>query len=115
MQTTDPFHQESAQWIDSELAQDYQLGIPAPVLMLICSDGDRPHSWLATGEALAHLLLRARVDGVWASFLNQPIQVPHLRSCLKALLTENGHPQILLRLGYAQDTKPTARRSHIIP
>ncbi|WP_158260750.1 hypothetical protein [Pleurocapsa sp. CCALA 161] len=48
--------------------------------MLIGSDGDQHHSWLATGEALAHLLLRARVDGVWASFLNQPIQVPHLRS-----------------------------------
>lgn len=112
LQTTDSlFGRELAQWIDSESAQNCQLPIPAPVLMLISSDGDRPHSWLATGEALAHLLLRARVDGVWASFLNQPIQVPQLRSRLKALFPENGHPQILLRLGYAQDTKPTARRS----
>ena len=95
LQTTDPSFGE--------------LAIQAPVLMLISSNGDRPHSWLATGEALARLLLRARVDGVWASFLNQPIQVPHLRSRLKALLIENGHPQILLRLGYAQDIKPTAR------
>ena len=97
LQTTDPLFR--------------QLATQTPVLMLISSDGDRPPSWLATGEALAHLLLRARIDGVWASFLNQPIQVPQLRSRLKALFPENGHPQILLRLGYAQDTKPTARRS----
>ena len=81
LQTTNPlFGQELAPWIDSELAQDCQLAIQNPVLMSISSDGDRPHSWLATGEALAHLLLRARVDGVSASFLNQPIQVAHLRS-----------------------------------
>lgn len=62
-------------------------------------------------EALGHLLLRARVADIWVSFFNQPIEIPELRSRLQTLLPENGYPQILLRLGYAQDTKPTPRRT----
>lgn len=94
----------------SQSAKDCHLAAQAPVLMLVSSQNDNPRAWLDTGEALAHLLLRARVDNVWASFFNQPIQVPHLRSRLKALFPENGYPQILLRLGYAHDVEPTPRR-----
>lgn len=90
--------------------KDCELAIQAPVLMSISSNGDTLNDWLATGEALVRLLLRARVDDVWASFFNQPIQVPHLRSRLKALFPENGYPQILLRLGYAKEIEPTPRR-----
>lgn len=92
-------------------AQDCQLAIKSPVLMLLGSSEDNPQDWLATGEALAHLLLRARVDQVWASFLNQPIQVPQLRSRLKLMFPEYGHPQLLLRLGYAPEARSTPRRT----
>lgn len=92
-------------------ARDRKLVETAPVLILIGSGEDTPHDWLATGEALAHLLLRARVDDVWASFFNQPIEIPQLRSCLKDLFPENGYPQILLRLGYATETHPTPRKT----
>lgn len=95
----------------SQAAKDRQLTVQAPALMLISSVGDRPTDWLATGEALAHLLLRARVEDVWASFFNQPIQVPQLRSRLQTLFPEPGYPQILLRLGYAREVEPTPRRS----
>lgn len=81
---------------------DRELSKNAPVLIMISSRGDTLQDWLATGEALAHLLLRARVDDVWASFFNQPIEIPQLRSRLQNLLPENGYPQILLRLGYGQ-------------
>ncbi|MDJ0589923.1 MAG: nitroreductase family protein [Pleurocapsa sp. MO_226.B13] len=91
--------------------KDCQLAEQAPVLMLIGSQDDCPQAWIDTGEALAHLLLRARVDDVWASFFNQPIQIPQLRSRLRALFPHNGYPQILLRLGYAQEAQPTPRRS----
>ena len=94
-----------------QAAKDRKLAIQAPALMLISSAGDRPADWLATGEALAHLLLRARVEDVWASFFNQPIQVPQLRSRLQALFSDNGYPQILLRLGYGREVEPTPRRS----
>ena len=95
----------------SQAARDRRLAIQAPVLMLISSMSDRPADWLSTGEALAHLLLRARVEDIWASFFNQPIQVPQLRSRLQTLFPETGYPQILLRLGYAREVKPTPRRS----
>lgn len=94
----------------SQAAKDCQLATQAPVLILLYSQADNPQDWLATGEALAYLLLQARVNDVWASFFNQPIEIPELRSQLQALLTENGYPQILLRLGYSKETKPTPRR-----
>ena len=100
----------SFDWGKSQADKDYQLAIDAPVLMSIFSNGDTPEDWIATGEALAHLLLRARVDNVWASFFNQPIQVPQLRSRLQALFPDSGYPQILLRLGYVRETKPTSIR-----
>ncbi len=95
----------------SQSAKDCRLAKNAPVLMLIGSKGDRPLDWLETGEALEHLLLRARIDDVWASFFNQPIEIPELRSHLQTMFPENGYPQILLRLGYAKETKPTPRRT----
>ena len=81
----------------SQTVEDCYPNHKAP-LMLICSDDDTPQDWLATGQALAHLLLRAKIDDVWLSFFNQPIQVPQLRSRLQALYPDNGYPQILLRL-----------------
>ena len=94
----------------SQSAKDRKLATQAPILVLLKSQQDTPQDWLATGEALGHLLLKARVDDIWASFFNQPIETSELRSRLKAILLQNGYPQILLRLGYGQDTKPTPRR-----
>ncbi|VEP12702.1 Nitroreductase [Hyella patelloides LEGE 07179] len=94
----------------SQSVKDQKLAAKAPILMLLSSKHDTPQDWLAIGEALEHLLLRARIDDVWASFFNQPIQTSELRSQIQALFPENGYPQILLRLGYAKDPKPTPRR-----
>ena len=96
---------------ESQSSKDCKLASQAPVLMLISSEDDNPQAWIETGEALAHLLLRARIDDVWASFFNQPIQVPHLRSRLQTLFPEHGYPQIMLRLGYARKAEGTPRRS----
>lgn len=93
----------------SQSGKDRRLAEQA-LLVVLNSRYDTPQDWLATGEALQHLLLTARVADVWASFFNQPIQNPELRSRLKALFPQNGYPQILLRLGYGKDIKPTPRR-----
>ncbi|MEM9507788.1 MAG: nitroreductase [Cyanobacteria bacterium P01_E01_bin.35] len=95
----------------TQAQDDHKLTKNAPTLIMISSRGDTMRDWLATGEALAHLLLRARVDDVWASFFNQPIEIPQLRSRLQNLFPENGFPQILLRLGYSQVTDTTPRRA----
>ena len=99
LQTRDPFRRKLFQWINSS-HEDVPMASSVGTLMLIGSQNDNEYAWLATGEALAHLWLRARIDDVRVSCLNQPIQVPELRSRLQALFPDNGYPQILLRLCY---------------
>lgn len=97
--------------------KDRRLATQAPVLLLIGSREERPQDWIATGEALAHLLLRAKIDNIRASFLHRSVGNPGLRdsplrgfpplwelsrvrSHLQRLFPDNGYPQILLSLGY---------------
>jgi hypothetical protein len=48
-------------------------------LAILGTDGDTLPDWLSVGQALARMLLRARAEDIWASFLNQPIVVSELR------------------------------------
>ena len=82
----------------------------APVLAVLGTDRNGPGAWMAAGQALARTLLHARAEGVYASFLNQPCEVPLLRLRLRDLLGTEGWPQLLLRLGYPHaDPHPTPR------
>ena len=83
----------------------------SPVLALLssCQDGREP--WLAAGEALKHIVLIARNAGIWASYLNGPIQRQALRSRLGPLFHNAAFPQVLLRIGYGFEPPPTARRA----
>jgi hypothetical protein len=80
-------------------------------LAVVGTDADAPQDWLAAGQALASVLLRARAEDVWASFLNQPIEVPELRTRLCSVIGREGFPQLLLRLGYGTEVEATPRRS----
>jgi hypothetical protein len=82
----------------------------APLLAVLSTREDTRRDWLTAGEALGRVLLCAAAAGVTASFLNQPIQVDTLRSELRALVGDEGYPQVLLRLGYGQAIPPTPRR-----
>jgi len=94
----------------SQAKKDEQLALTAPVLVALSTAGDTPADWLKTGRAVAALLLRATVDGLCASFLNQPIEVPTLRVRLRDLVG-GATPQLLLRMGYATTDRPTPRRT----
>jgi len=83
-------------------AEDRKLALAAPALAVIFTDRDDLPSWMAAGQALSHILLRATADGLATSFLSQAIEVPELRPRLAHLLGLNGFPQLLLRVGYAQ-------------
>jgi len=92
-------------------ARDRELAAGSPVLAVLGTDEEDTLAWLEAGEALARVLLRARRDGVWASFLNQPVEVPELRAELREVLGRSGHPQMILRLGTSETTpRPTPRR-----
>ncbi|HEX8907020.1 MAG TPA: nitroreductase family protein, partial [Longimicrobiaceae bacterium] len=83
----------------------------APVLAVLGTERNGPAAWVAAGQALARVLLHARAEGVYASFLNQPCEVPLLRLKLRSLLDTDGWPQLLLRLGYPHaEPRPTPRR-----
>ena len=95
---------------EGQAAKDLELATGSPALVLLGTDGDTPRDWLHAGQALARVLLRARVEDVWASFLNQAVELPDLRQTLCTALGLTGHPQLCLRLGFGEDIRPTPRR-----
>ncbi|MBW4632134.1 MAG: nitroreductase [Iphinoe sp. HA4291-MV1] len=97
-------------------ANDGELAVGSPTLAVLGTNEDTPASWLSAGQALERTLLLGVAIGVSASFLNQPIQVALLRPRLQTLLNKPGYPQIgypqiLLRLGFGPQVKPTPRRA----
>jgi nitroreductase len=94
-----------------EAAKDREIALHSPVLAVLGTETDNPRSWMAAGQALASVLLHARSEDVWVSFLNQPIEVPEIRQQMAAGLGLAGYPQLLLRLGYGPQASPSPRRS----
>jgi nitroreductase len=91
-------------------AVDHELAVGSPVLAVLGSDGDDERAWVATGQALGRLLLFATANGLCASFLNQPCELPGLRERLHAAIGKSGSPQLILRLGYADAAPAMPRR-----
>lgn len=90
-------------------AHDRKIADGSPVLAVLGTAGDGPHAWLAAGQALGRVLLRAAQDEVSASFLNQPVEVDELRPEISRLAGMEA-PQVVLRLGYGPKVKPALRR-----
>ena len=95
---------------DGVAARDQRLSLGSPLLAVLGTPQDEPLPWLRAGEALEHVLLLAQSEGVTASFLNQPVEVPALRERLASELGVVGKPQLVLRLGYATPSLRTPRR-----
>jgi len=95
-----------------QAARDRDLALGSPVLAVLGTAADGTHHWMAGGQALARVLLRAAVDGVAASFLNQPIELPAERQKVQTIVGGPGYPQLVLRLGYGPETamRATPRR-----
>ncbi|MFC7334694.1 Acg family FMN-binding oxidoreductase [Rhodocista pekingensis] len=100
---------------DSVAAKDRRLAQDAPALAVLTTPADTPADWLAAGRALSRVLLTLTRAGLAAAFLNEPIEVPELRPRLRGLLprfncTGDGVPQLLMRIGYPQQSVPAAAR-----
>jgi len=106
----DPFVAQQFDLGYSQARQDRQWLAEAPGLAVLGTPADDPPAWLAAGQGLAHLLLRAAAQGVAAVFLNRPVEIPTLRTDIGRLVERHGYPQVLIRLGYAQVAPPSARR-----
>lgn len=93
-----------------EAARNCQLAAGAPVLAVLGTFADTPGDWFLAGMAGEHLLLEACASGLQTSFVNQPIEVPALRSRLRQALGYQGFPQLILRIGYGKPMPMTPRR-----
>ncbi|HEY1318893.1 MAG TPA: nitroreductase family protein [Streptosporangiaceae bacterium] len=85
-------------------------GPPAPVTAVMVARGEDEESRLRAGQALQRILLRAASQWVFARLQSQPLQSASVRAQIHASLTPSGSPQLLLELGVARISCPTARR-----
>ena len=72
-----------------------------PLVVIIGTAADDAAAWLASGQALARLLLTATTRGLAASPMTQALEVEDTRARLVSDLSLVGHPQMVLRLGLA--------------
>lgn len=108
---TGPFVVRTFDLWREEAAKDLQLAAGAPVLAVLGTFSDVPDSWFMAGLAVERLLLSACASGLQTSFVNQPIEVPALRSWLCQALGRNDFPQLIIRIGYGKPAPMTPRRS----
>ncbi len=94
----------------AEAERDRRRAMATRALLVLCTHGDEPRDWLAAGEALQRVLLRATASDLYASYFSSPLEVPGLRRDLCAALGETGCPQVMFRLGYGLEVRPTPRR-----
>jgi nitroreductase len=66
-------------------------------VMVITTTGDEQTDWLAAGQALQRVLLRASVEGLSAALHTQALEIPELREFMRTRLFRGAHPQVLLR------------------
>jgi nitroreductase len=95
---------------EGRAAKDAELATGSPVLAVLSSETDERTDWLRIGQALARVLLRATAANLSAGFLDQPLEVPELRT-KTAEIIGGRVPQLLLRFGYGPAAMPQPRRS----
>lgn len=107
-----PFVVRTFDWGEGQAAKDQQLAEGSPVLLVLSTTEDTPRAWMAAGQALDRVLLQGQAYDLQASYLNQPIEVPKLRPRVAERLSLDGHPQLILRMGYpTEQVERTPRRS----
>jgi Nitroreductase family len=95
---------------DGQAASHEAIATHSPALLVIATREDTPGDWIAAGLALSNVLLTVTAAGWTSAYLNQPIEVAKLRPLLAQAAGVAGQPQLLLRIGRADDIKPAVRR-----
>jgi hypothetical protein len=90
---------------DFAAGQGWGLAIPAAgerssgVVCLLATSANEPADWVAAGQALQRVLLRAATCGVAAALHSQPLELPQLHDFIRVQLAARAHPQMIIRLG----------------
>lgn len=107
----EPVIMRALDWGDDRAERLRRAVSDAPALFVLCTTSDSAAAWLDAGQALERVLLEATSAGLSASFLNAPVQLADLRpEVARAVDLENGHPHIILRMGYGGRLRATPRR-----
>jgi hypothetical protein len=89
---------------------DRQLRTSAGVAVFVSERSDRDH-WVRVGRACQRFALQATALGLKHAFVNQPVEVAHLRPALAALVGMPGRrPDIVMRFGHGPTLPYSARR-----
>ncbi|GAA2987296.1 Acg family FMN-binding oxidoreductase [Streptosporangium longisporum] len=80
------------------------------VVAVLTTKGDSRRNWLAAGQALQRVLLRACAHGLGAAFHTQALEMFHLREFLRQELCSQEYPQMIMRLGVTFDDGGGVRR-----
>ena len=96
-------------WRGEAIRDKHLMG--APAVALLGTFADSVGDWFSAGQALERVWLKACAEGVQASVMNQPIEIPALRKQLSQIIGRAYYPQLIVRLGYAPDVIPTPRRN----
>jgi hypothetical protein len=95
-----------------QAAKDRELAERSPLLSVLGTEVDSPREWLAAGQAMERVLLRASAHGLTSSFLNQPVEVDDLRPRLAEAIGRGGEqPQLVMRFGYGPNVAHSPRVS----
>ena len=100
-----PFRQRSFRPSTSEWLEESEFSLRAPVVCVLATTGDTAHDWLAAGQALGRVLVRARVDGLYPSFRDATPELDRLRARMRAAQRTLAVPQTLFRLGFPERTE----------
>jgi hypothetical protein len=80
-------------------------------LLVIVSEQDDKQAWINTGRVYERLALILTTMNVKSALMNQPIEVPELRSEFQSYLNVGtAYPQFMLRFGYADPMPRSLRR-----
>jgi hypothetical protein len=80
-------------------------------MALFVSERDDKAAWVNTGRVYERFALTATALDIKSAFMNQPAQVPEVRSQLQSYLSlGRSHPQVLVRFGYANAMPRSLRR-----
>ncbi|HYX61219.1 MAG TPA: hypothetical protein VE888_19680 [Streptosporangiaceae bacterium] len=69
------------------------------IVCLLATSANEPADWVAAGQALQRVLLRATACGVATALHSQPLELPQLRDFIRVQLAARAHPQMIIRLG----------------
>lgn len=87
-----------------------QMRSSAGIAVFVAQRAD-PEHWVRTGQACQRFALQATALGLKHAFVNQPVEVAHLRPELASLVGRPGRrPDIVMRFGYGPALPFSARR-----